>query len=210
MAWRLAKSLETLRIQVNGKWPGRSKESDGTIGDEAHATRASDHNPWVKDGAMGVVTAMDITHDPAHGLDSEQLAEALRRSKDARIKYVISIRKIASSETAPWQWRPYTGKNPHNHHVHISVKSDKDDYDSTTSWPLDGVAAPAPGHVAGIKRPTLRRGATGDAVKELQKLLGLEPDGEFGPATEAAIKKKQESANIVADGIVGPHTWGIL
>jgi hypothetical protein len=210
MAWRLAKSLETLRTQVNAKWPGRSKASDGTIGDEAHQERTSDHNPWVKDGTMGVVTGMDITHDPAHGLDSEQLAEALRRSKDPRIKYIISNRKIASSETAPWEWRPYTGKNPHNHHVHISVRPDKTHYDSTASWPLDDVAAPAPGQVAAIARPTLRNGATGDAVKELQKLLGLAQDGRFGPATEAAVRAKQTSAGIVADGIVGPHTWDIL
>src|SRR5437660_11202884 len=125
MAWRLAKCLETLRTEVNAKWPNRHKDSDGTIGDESHQGRESDHNPWVQDGAMGVVTAMDITHDPANGLDSEQLAEALRKSKDPRIKYIISNRKIASSETSPWDWRPYTGANPHNHHVHISVKSDK-------------------------------------------------------------------------------------
>jgi len=109
MAWRLAKSLETLRTEVNAKWPNRSKHSDGTIGDESHQTRDSDHNPWVEDGAVRVVTAMDITHDPAHGLDSEQLAECLRRSKDRRIKYIISNRKIASSEQSPWEWRPYKG-----------------------------------------------------------------------------------------------------
>ena len=34
MAWRLAKSLEKLRSQVNAKHPKRSKASDGAIGDE--------------------------------------------------------------------------------------------------------------------------------------------------------------------------------
>jgi Putative peptidoglycan binding domain len=210
MAWRLAKCLETLRTEVNAKWPNRSKASDGTIGDESHQTRESDHNPWVKDGAIGVVTAMDITHDPAHGLDSEQLAECLRGSKDLRIKYIISNRKIASSENSPWEWRPYTGTNPHNHHVHISVKSDKAHYDMTSSWPLDGVAAPAPGQAAGTIHPTLRRGASGEAVKELQRLLGVKDDGNFGPATEAAVREKQAAAGIVVDGIVGPHTWEVL
>ena len=95
MAWRLAKCLETLRTEVDAKWPNRSKQSDGTIGDESHKKSDSDHNPWVLDGAVGVVTAIDITHDPAHGLDSERLAEYLRRSKDPRIKYIVSNHKIA-------------------------------------------------------------------------------------------------------------------
>src|SRR5688500_3284745 len=65
--WRVAKSLLTLRDEVNQAAPQRSKASDGTIGDAAHCRRQSDHNPWVRDGNIGVVTAMDITDDPTHG-----------------------------------------------------------------------------------------------------------------------------------------------
>lgn len=58
------------------------------------------------------------------------------------------------------------------------------------------------------KNPVLRRGDKGDAVKELQKLLGgLEIDGSFGPATEAAVKIVQQACGIKVDGIVGPETW---
>jgi len=136
MAWRVADSLLKLREQVNAKFPSRSKASDGTIGDEAHASRASDHNPWIKDGKVGVVSGMDITHDPKNGVDSEKLAEQLRLSRDPRIKYIISNRKICSSEVSPWQWRKYSGSNPHNHHVHISVKSDKAHYDDKAPWEI--------------------------------------------------------------------------
>ena len=136
--WRVAKSLLALRDQVNRKAPNRNKANDGTIGDAAHASRTSDHNPWVTDGGVGVVTAMDITHDPAHGCDAGALAEAIRGSRDARVKYVIWNRRIANplpiGGQPPWAWRPYTGANPHNHHVHISVKSDKPSYDSVASW----------------------------------------------------------------------------
>jgi|HigsolmetaAR201D_1030396.scaffolds.fasta_scaffold15936_2 hypothetical protein len=45
MAWRLARSLEQLRRQIDAAYPGRSKASDGTIGDVAHSQRNSDHNP---------------------------------------------------------------------------------------------------------------------------------------------------------------------
>ena len=69
--WRVAKSLLLLRNQVNRKAPNRSKVSDGTIGDKAHQSQNSDHNAWVKDGSVGVVTALDITHDPTDGCMTE-------------------------------------------------------------------------------------------------------------------------------------------
>ncbi|HEV2763746.1 MAG TPA: hypothetical protein VGV38_12265 [Pyrinomonadaceae bacterium] len=134
--WRVAKALLTLREQVNARHPGRSKVSDGTIGDAAHASRSSDHNPWVRDGGNGVVTGMDITHDPAHGCDCNVLAEAIRTGGDARVKYVIWNRQIANPAIQGGAWRPYGGKNPHNHHVHISVKPEKANYDSTAPWAI--------------------------------------------------------------------------
>jgi lysozyme family protein len=139
--WRVAKSLEVLRDQVNAAYPGRRKENDGTIGDAAHQARTSDHNPWVKDGAVGVVTALDITHDPAHGVDTYAIAETLRRNRDRRIKYVISNRRIFSSQLRAWEWHPYTGANPHDHHVHISVLPNKAFYDDRSPWRLHRVVA---------------------------------------------------------------------
>src|SRR5262245_38586963 len=142
MAWRLAKSIEVLRDQINTMAPTRSKASDGTIGNAEHAARSSDHNPWVKDGSTGVVTAIDITHDPAHGVTGSGIAEAIRASRDPRVKYIIFNHRICNStpvskggkKYAAWEWSPYTGKNAHEHHVHISVKSDKTLYDSREPW----------------------------------------------------------------------------
>jgi hypothetical protein len=139
MAWRVAKSLLTLRDQINAMAPGRSTSSDGTIGDAAHQATNSDHNP----NADGVVTAMDITHDPSHGVDAGKLAEMLRVSRDQRIKYVISQRRIFSSKVSPWQWRPYTGVSPHTEHVHISVDADRSLYDDTRPWAVDGLMKPS-------------------------------------------------------------------
>lgn len=134
MAWREAKSLLHLRDQINAKWPGRDKSSDGTIGDASHSARESDHNP----DTDGVVKALDITNDPKHGCVSEDIAEALRLSHDPRIKYVISNRKIAASYAVngekAWEWRPYHGANPHNHHCHISVQKDKAHFDDVKDW----------------------------------------------------------------------------
>lgn len=63
---------------------------------------------------------------------------------------------------------------------------------------------------APLGRPTLRRGATGDLVKQIQAKLGVELAGSFGPKTEAAVRVFQRAHGLVPDGIVGPNTWAAL
>jgi putative chitinase len=53
----------------------------------------------------------------------------------------------------------------------------------------------------------LRVGSTGDDVKKLQELLGVDIIGKFGPKTEAAVKGWQSANGLTADGIVGDATW---
>lgn len=137
MSWRIAESLEILRRQLNAAFPNRSKVSDGGIGDAAHASRGSDHNPWVRAGNMGIVTARDFTHDPKGGVDCNWLAKKLVESRDPRIKYIIWNKQICSSKQQPWKWRPYNGINAHRHHLHLSVDADPKLYDSTAPWDLD-------------------------------------------------------------------------
>lgn len=207
MSWRLAKALEKLRDQVNAARPGRRKDSDGSVGDTAHSARASDHNP---DGA-GVVHAIDITHDPRGGFDSYAFADLLLKKQDPRLKYVISNRRIGSgpSGPSPGKWRKYTGSNPHDHHVHVSCVTGALQ-DDTRAWDIDAdpdAIPEPPGPEYRPPRPTLRRGSTGEYVKLLQAAIGAEPDGDFGPLTEAKLKAWQESKHLIADGICGPQTW---
>jgi murein L,D-transpeptidase YcbB/YkuD len=216
----MAKSVEVLLATVNALSPNRDKSSDGGIGDERHQhENTSDHNPWVMDGAMGVVTARDFTNDPAHGMNSEELANALRAAQDDRIKYIISNKKIASGTGQghpAWQWRPYTGSNPHNHHVHVSVKSDKAFYDSTREWAI--ALNPSPVAVAAApiaSDPVLREDAKGPDVDRLQTLLNaqgaaLGVDGDFGGETKKAVVSFQTAKGLVADGVVGKYTWEAL
>lgn len=210
MAWRLAKSLEILRSQVNARWLGRSKSSDGSIGDEGHSARLSDHNP----DAAGVVRAIDITHDPKGGFDSYAFADMLLKRQDRRLKYVISNRRIGSGPAGPSAgvWRKYTGANPHDHHCHISVVSGAAG-EATDPWNIDGVASTSPEAAEAFTPPpeTLRKGATdstnSDGVKKLQAALHIFIDGDFGPQTEAALKEFQKAHGLVPDGICGPQTW---
>lgn len=53
-------------------------------------------------------------------------------------------------------------------------------------------------------------GSKGEAVKYVQKKLGLAVDGSFGPATATAVKALQKKHGLTADGIIGPKTWAKL
>jgi putative chitinase len=52
----------------------------------------------------------------------------------------------------------------------------------------------------------LRNGSKGPEVKKIQEKLGVEPTGNFGPKTEAAVKAWQKANGLTDDGIVGPNT----
>ena len=137
MTWRMARSLDVLLNEVNRAAPDRNKASDGGVGDAAHATRTSDHNPWVTDSnGVGVVRARDFTHDPGD-LDAEHLAAHLaehlgRHPALGSGAYVIWDWLIISTDRLAEGWRPYTGSNGHTKHVHISVGTTG--YDNTQGW----------------------------------------------------------------------------
>jgi putative chitinase len=56
----------------------------------------------------------------------------------------------------------------------------------------------------------LRKGSKGGAVARMQERLGLTPDGDFGPATEAAVRLWQSSKGLTADGIIGPKSLAMM
>lgn len=203
-AWKLAQGLETLRDQVNKKWPNRSKASDGTIGDQAHSARASDHNV-----VRGWVHALDLTHDPAHGFDAGKFAEMLLKQQDRRLKYVISNGRIGSGPAgpAPGVWRKYNGANAHEHHCHVSIMDIGEQ--NPAPWAFDDVVIKSIPTEPTLSRP-LYFGLEGDDVKELQRKLGLTPNGYFGYGTAEAVVKMQLKQGLAAHGVVGPGTWKAL
>lgn len=145
MAYHLAPSLVTLRNQVNARWPNRSKVSDGWIGDTSHSARKSDHNPDYSAG--GVVRALDITNA---GINVEELIQAAIR--DVRTAYVISRGLIYVRDNG---FRPtrYTGANPHNQHVHISIRHAPQYASSTALWNFSG--AQGGGNTAKPETPSI-------------------------------------------------------
>lgn len=151
-AWRPANSLVHLFSQLNSAFPNRNRATDGLICDVNHE-QSSDHCPhdfpgWGND----IVTAGDYTHDPANGCDMRVISEQLRLSRDSRIKYVIFNRRIFLDDD--WVWRPYSGTNPHDRHMHLSVDGNSGS-DSTRDWSI-GVAL-TPGEIADIRLAVLGR-----------------------------------------------------
>lgn len=51
---------------------------------------------------------------------------------------------------------------------------------------------------------------TGEAVRRVQKALGITEDGTFGKATETAVKEYQKKNGLKPDGIVGSATYASL
>ncbi|MBH0171005.1 peptidoglycan recognition protein family protein [Fictibacillus sp. 18YEL24] len=63
---------------------------------------------------------------------------------------------------------------------------------------------PYPGHL--IKKGSKDK----ENIKRVQRAVGVEADGIFGPKTEAAVKAYQKRKKLKQDGIVGPATWNKL
>lgn len=51
-----------------------------------------------------------------------------------------------------------------------------------------------------------KKGSKGEMVSRIQELLGLKPDGDFGPNTEQAVRQWQLQNGLRVDGVVGNKT----
>lgn len=118
-------ALRALR-DADAAFPGRSRASDGIMGDARHQAGASDHNTG---------DAFDLTVDHEHGVEGADIAAAAKL--DPRTKYVIFDRRIWNPSISP-EWRAYHGANPHTHHVHVSIR--REAREDATAWPW----APSP------------------------------------------------------------------
>ena len=116
-------------------------------------------------------------------------------------------RGLASNHGDIAHWWPKFGKSMDSFRAEVAAM-------------LQPAAAPAEpdGDGFSLKMEMLRKGDKGETVKALQLLLignGYSvgvwgADGDFGLATENALKAYQQKAGLAADGIAGPATWGSL
>jgi len=176
MSWYLAPSLAVLRAEINARWPGRDKASDGSIGDAAHSSTTSDHNP----NSRGSVNAIDVDED---GVDFAEIFAAIKRHPSAR--YVIYERKLYH-RLRGWRAEAYSGVNPHDHHFHLSIDQTLAAEQDTRSWGLLTTTG-------GIMLP--KYGDTGPEVRYWQRILiaagevlpKYGTDGDYGNEMAAAV-----------------------
>jgi hypothetical protein len=122
----LCKAGQQLREQIDDSFPDRDRRSDGWIADARHTKAGtSDHIP---DPISGIVRALDCDANLDSRADTSiYLANQIRlcARRDKRIKYIIHKGKIASAKSL-WIFRPYSGYNRHDSHIHISFSKKGD------------------------------------------------------------------------------------
>ncbi len=136
LAPEVAPAIFALLRDLDARWPGRSKASDGTLPSAAHhaTSPGSDHERG---------DALDVTRDPYRGPSLPDLATALLR--DPRAAYVILDRRIAHAGAfdgrAPGEWGEYkltaVQTDPHVTHLHLSVV--RASRGGAGPWDLSGV-----------------------------------------------------------------------
>lgn len=166
-----------------GKWQGITSGNTNFIGIEAENAGTSD-DPW-----------------------PEVQMDAYRRGVAAILKH-LGLKAIMCAGHK--EYAPHRKPDPH---------FDMDEFRAAVATFMMSTAPPVliPGaeipnqpKKGAAPRPTLRRGSTGELVKNVQEKIGVRPDGDFGSKTEAAVRNFQRARGMVPDGIVGPNTWAIL
>lgn len=165
--------------------------------------------------APSTPSATPVAPEPAPETSKPALSNSLRiGSTGNSVRYLQSVLGIK----ADGQFGPITDR---------AVRA----FQSANGLKVDGIVgpitwgrlgAPAPAAPAPVpappapsaKKPQLSRslklGSRGVNVAYLQRVLGIKPDGIFGPITDGKVKEFQRSQGLKVDGIVGPITWSRL
>jgi peptidoglycan hydrolase-like protein with peptidoglycan-binding domain len=125
----------------------------------------------------------------------------------ATVKVVLIGNRDPVAVPAPTQ-KPAASSTPRS-----SVGASQQPTLSSPWAPEAPVPAPLPSRSADpatCALPVLRFGSRGAGVADLQRLLGLVPDGIFGPKTLMGVLAFQRSHGLAVDGIVGPITCAAL
>jgi cytidylate kinase len=146
----LTASLTKLRNGFNTAFPRRRKESDGWIGDTAHQSRKSGHNPDDTDGSLAEysdadskpeVRAIDVDKDLEYpGITMPQVIQRILATPNdiKRLKYII-FNGVIWSKTNNWKPAKYTGDNQHTEHAHLSGDPAYDE--DVTPWSVETIGA---------------------------------------------------------------------
>lgn len=124
------------------------------------------------------------------------------------IMYIVWDRHMWRAYDARAGWQPYSRGEAHTEHMHISF-SRAGAAGRTSFWRATGRAAIID-LVRVARTQVLRPGASGPAVRTLQKALKVRTTGQFGRSTTSAVIRFQRAHGLSADGVVGKGTWAVI
>jgi len=174
---------------------GRPFGLHALFGEEQREHHRCHQRRWLARGSVGdavkeIQQALQIQADGFFGAKTEQAVKEFQTSHNLLVDGIVGPRTRAKllekAPANPEQAAPVAA--PPEKKV---TAEKKEPVDRLVSW-------------------WLARGSLGDAVKEIQQVLGVPSDGFFGPRTEQAVKEFQVAHSLDADGIVGPRTRAAL
>lgn len=132
MGWVLTQNMVRLRTELNQLGPNRDRTTDGSVGDLAHQSSPSGHNPdltgypeWADGDSLDEVRAIDVDKDGPwlYGQSMEKIVQHLvmrgRKGDPIPLAYIIYNRRIWGWFNG-WATQTYNGDNPHDKHAHFS------------------------------------------------------------------------------------------
>jgi hypothetical protein len=226
--WLLVRPLVELTDQLNARFPKRDKKSDGTIGDQAHASGSSSHNPdktgkpeWRDGDSKNEVRAKDIDKDlkdtETNTTMEHVVQEWVRLCRNGKlwwVRYIIYNGRIWHQKDG-YKTRVYTGKNKHKEHAHVTNGfSQKADDLKGTDWGLKTFRLkPKPAAPYKPKVLQINGGLNTETIKLWQYVTKQTVNGKLTPTFVKSVQTKMRATvdhRIVIDGDLGPKTIAAL
>lgn len=192
----------------------RDTASDGSIGDQAHQDRSSNHNrddtpgsstPQSDSDSRPDIRAIDVDNSGPwrNGFTMDAgtkfIVDRCRSGVENRLVEVIYNRRCAYASSG-WQWHDYTGSNPHDKHAHFGAKADsgklEDDrrpWGLAEKWGDDVTPAELKTAILEVLNSTEGKQAIGLGTDN-----GLEAQKPGGAADTYASMIKHTDTNVVA------------
>jgi peptidoglycan hydrolase-like protein with peptidoglycan-binding domain len=168
---------------------------------EAEKQAQEKHTEETEVGAVKQLqSALHVTADGDFGPATEAAVRRLQARHGLSVDGVVgpatwTVIGVHSKETLTPPASAIPQPVSHHHHVALAATSDVG-------------LTPGSGGTSEAAPTETAEGAT--AVEWLQKALKLAVDGEFGPETEAAVRRLQARHGLSVDGVVGPSTWALI
>lgn len=223
----------TLEPWITGQYSFWFAATGLTEGADGQDERSADGvvSVLVVDEPVGPAPVISWVAKPAASTSSTSAHfEVAVDSPDAVVSYVLDLPPGAQSASPVYVTGTsfdVTGLSVGRHTIRVVVEVGSAFSALDHVWDVTGAGTPAPPSTPVVTPPAapvlssdaipasviskgIRKGASGESVAIIQRVVGAVPDGRFGPATRAAVIRFQRAHGLAADGIVGPLTWAVI